>query len=83
MTRRKENVTKWELNKHEKDQYIDFMSSVLGISDDDDEFSVHYEFSPSVTSEDYACVNLIINWVLEHHKNPFNVESSCLKQCFQ
>ena len=79
MTRRKENVTKWELNKHEKDQYIDFMSSVLGISDDDDEFSVHYEFSPSVTSEDYACVNLIINWVLEHHKNPFNVESSCLK----
>ena len=55
------------------------MSSVLGISDDDDEFSVHYEFSPSVTSEDYACVNLIIYWVLENHKNPFNVESSCLK----
>lgn len=78
MTRRKENVAKWELNKHEKDKYIDFLTIQTKTSDEN-EFSVHYEFSPSVTSSDFSCVGLLITWITEHNQNPFNPSSPCLQ----
>ena len=53
LTRQKESVAKWNLIKHEKRKYTTFIDSICNI-DQADEYSLHHEFSDSVTKKDQA-----------------------------
>ena len=50
-TRRKEAVCKWNLIKHEKAKYQNFMNTVCQMNEDD-KYSLHYEFSDGITKAD-------------------------------
>ena len=49
--RRKEAVCKWDLIKHEKAKYQNFMNTVCQMNEDD-KYSLHYEFSDGITKAD-------------------------------
>ena len=71
-TRRKETVCKWNLIKHEKAKYRDFMSTVCQM-DEHDEYSLHYEFSDWITKADKHSVAVLMKNLLKRG-NPFNLE---------
>ena len=71
--RGKEAVNKWNLIKHEKAKYRMFLYATCQI-DDDDEYSLHLEFSPSVTEADQKSVSSLMDYVLQRG-NPFNTDN--------
>ena len=71
-TRRKEAVCKWNLIKHEKAKYQNFMNTVCQM-DEDDEYNLHYEFSDRITKADKHSVAALMKNV-HQHGNPFNLE---------
>ena len=71
-TRRKEAVCKWKLIKHEKAKYQNFMNTVCQM-DENDEYSLHYEFSDRITKADKHSVAALMKNVLQRG-NPFNLE---------
>ena len=62
-TRRKEAVCKWNLIKHEKAKYRNFMNTVCQM-DENDEYSQHYEFSGRITKADKHNVAALMKNVL-------------------
>ena len=57
-TRQKESVAKWNIIKHEKSKFTTFLDEVCNMSGND-EYSVHHEFSDSITKkeeEDIECI---------------------------
>ena len=62
-TRRKEAVRKWNLIKHEKVKYRNFMNTVCQM-DENDEYSQHYEFSGRITKADKHNVAALMKNVL-------------------
>ena len=66
-TRRKEAVCKWNLIKHEKAKYQNFMNTVCH------EYSLHYEFSDRITKADKHSVAALMKNVLQR-RNAFNLE---------
>ena len=50
-TRRKEAVAKWNLIKHEKSKILSFLDEVCRLNDND-EYSIHHEFSDSITESE-------------------------------
>ena len=71
-TRRKEAACKWNLKKHEKAMYRNFMNIVCQM-DEDDEYSLHYEFSDWITKADKHNVAALMKNVLQRG-NPFSLE---------
>ena len=71
-TRRKEAVCKWNLIKHEKAKYRNFLYDVCQM-DDDDEYSLHYEFSERITRNDNTSVAALIKNIRQRG-NPFDLE---------
>ena len=71
-TRRKETICKWNLIKHEKAKYRNFMNTVCQM-DEDDEYSLHYEFSDWITKVDKHSVAALMKNVLQRG-NPFSLE---------
>ena len=57
-TRRKESVAKWNLVQHEKANFTTFIDNVCDLSDQD-EFTIHYEFSKVKTKADEEKVGKI------------------------
>ena len=66
-TQRKEAVCKWTLIKHEKAKYINFMNTVCHM-DEDDKYSLHYEFSDRITKAGTHNVAALIKSLLQPRK---------------
>ena len=73
-TRRKETVCKWNLSKHEKAKYRNFINTICQM-DEDDEYSLHYEFSDRIIKADKHNIAALMNNVLQRG-SPFNLEQS-------
>ena len=71
-TRRKETVCKWNLIKHEKAKYRNFMNTVCQM-DEDDEYSLHYEFSDRIAKVVKHNVAALMKNVLQRG-NTFSLE---------
>ena len=71
-TRRKQVVYKWNLIKHEKAKYQNFMNTVSCV-DEDDKYSLHYEFSDRITKADKHSVAALMKSLLQRG-NPFYLE---------
>ena len=71
-TRRKELVCKWNLIKHEKAKYWNFMNTVCHM-DKDDEHNLRYEFSDRITKADKHRVAAPMKSLLQRG-NPFYLE---------
>ena len=72
LTRRKEVVCKWNLIKHEKTKYRNFMKTVCYM-DEDDEYSLHYEYSDRITKADKHSVAALMKSLLQRG-NPFYLQ---------
>ena len=55
ITRSKEAVCKWNIMKHEKGQYGDFLQKICEF-DTNDKYSIHHEFAPSIEKRDQEAV---------------------------
>ena len=73
-TRRKEAVCKWNLIKHEKEKYRSFLYDVCQMNDDD-EYSLHYEYSEKITMKDKVNVEALIKNI-KQRGNPFDLDQS-------
>ena len=71
-TRRKDAVCKWNLIKHEKANYRSFLYTTCQM-DEDDEYSLHYEFSKPITVADQKSVASLMDNILQRGK-PFDTE---------
>ena len=71
-TQRKDAVCKWNLTKHEKVKYWNFKNTVCQ-KDEDDEYSLYYEFSDRITKAGKHSVAVLKKNVLQRG-NPFNFE---------
>ena len=76
ITRKKEAVCKWNIIKHEKANYKKFIEDV-SMSRNDDEYSLHHEFSVSATKHDLEAVEQVMSYVSER-SNPFDLSSTTL-----
>ena len=76
ITRKKEAASKWNILRHEKLQYTQFLEQMCNISNND-EYSLHHEFSPSVTENDREVVSNIIDYI-NKHVNPFRLDENTL-----
>ena len=63
-TREKEVVAKWNIIKHEKMQYFKFLNDLCNLSVDS-EYSLHHEYSPTTTAEDWVHVTDIYSYIKE------------------
>ena len=71
-TWRKEVVCKWNLIKHEKAKYQNFMD-IVSCVDEDDKYSLHYEFSDRITKADNHSAAALMKSLLQRGK-PFYLE---------
>ena len=71
-TRRKAAVCKWNLIKHEKANYRNFLYDICEMGDDD-EYNLHYEFSESVTKADKTSVVSLMRNITQR-TNPFDLD---------
>ena len=76
ITRRQVAVCKWNIIKHERAHYTKFIEDV-SMSRNGDEYSLHHEFSVSVTKHDLEAVEQIMSYVSER-SNPFDLSSTTL-----
>ena len=65
ITKRKEAVLKWNILKHMKMKYINFLHDVCSMIDDD-EYAIHHEFSSSTTALDELEVQQIFSSISRH-----------------
>ena len=56
ITRKKEAVNKWNILRHEKLQYTQFLEQMCNISNND-KYSLHHKFSPSVIENNCEAVS--------------------------
>ena len=63
-TREKEAVAKWNIIKHEKMQCFKFLNDLCNLSSDS-KYSIHHEYSPSGTAEDWVHVTEIYLYIKE------------------
>ena len=71
-TWRKEVVCKWNLIKHEKAKYQNFMD-IVSCVDEDDKYSLHYGFSDWITKADNHSAAALMKSLLQRGK-PFYLE---------
>ena len=71
-SRRKGAVCKWNIIKHERSNYISFLRHWCSVNEND-EYSLHHEFSKSITEADETCVSQITEYIRERF-NPFSTE---------
>ena len=77
ITRRKAAVGKWNLIKHEKFNYTKYLRQMSGINNED-EYSLHYEFSKQRTETDLQCVKQLAAHANERG-NPFDGREILIK----
>ena len=68
-SRRKEAVCKWNLIKHEKDKFRNFLYNVCQMNDNDD-YRVHHELSENITAADKESVRAVMKNIAQRG-NPF------------
>ena len=76
MSHRKQVVSKWNITRHEKAKYKNFVHECSCLSNDD-EYAAHHESSQSITEQDGKCVRVIIDYISQSGK-PFTMLSSQL-----
>ena len=64
-------MCKWNIVKHEKAKYSTFLQELCSLNEED-EYSLHHEFSKSITEADENCVSLVIDYILKRC-NPFEI----------
>ncbi|CAG2054662.1 unnamed protein product, partial [Timema podura] len=69
ITKRKEAVAQHDLIKHEKVQTFHLLKQTCNLVGED-EYSLHHEFSPTVTDRDENSINTMVDCI-EQHGNPF------------
>ena len=62
VTRREESVARWNLIKHEKGTFTKFMADMVDLSHSD-EYSLHHEFSHTVTMKDHKDVEAMAKYI--------------------
>ena len=62
ITRQKESVAKWNLIKHEKKGFTNFIDNLCGLNTLD-EYSLHHEFSSTVTKKDNHDVEVMKEYI--------------------
>ena len=77
ITRRKAADGKWNLIKHEKFNYNKHLQQMSGINNED-EYSLHYEFSKQRTETDLQCVKQLAAHANERG-NPFDGREILIK----
>lgn len=77
VTRRKEAVCKWDLIKHEKSSYSNLLRKFAGVNEED-EYSLHHEFSTKKSESDQASINRVISYISDRG-NPFDPECKSIK----
>ena len=65
MACREESVAKWNLIKHEKGAFTNFIDKVVGYNQVD-EYSLHHEFSRTTTLNDHRDVELMVEYVTKN-----------------
>ena len=63
-TRQKESVAKWNIIKHEKSKFAAFLDDVCNLSNND-EYSLHHEFSDSATKKEEESVDSIQSYLMQ------------------
>ena len=77
ITRRKAAVGKWNLIKHEKSNYNNLLRQMSGMNNED-EYSLHHEFSKQRKKTDLQCVKQLVAYVNERG-NPFDGREILIK----
>ena len=72
-TNRKKAVAQWNLIKHEKMQYIKVLQTLCN-ANQDSEYTLHHEFSKTITESNEKCIEQIQKFISER-ENPF--DNSC------
>ena len=70
ISRRKEAVAQWNIIKHEKSKFTKHLRELCCLNKDN-EYTVHHEFSQTLTEADEECVEQIVTCIGERN-NPFN-----------
>ena len=78
ISRRKEDVCKWSLIKHEKMRYTSLLDKYSGGNDENDEYSLHREFSEKISEYDNKCVKQMTSYLLRKG-NLFNPDDVSIK----
>ena len=71
-TQRKEAIFKWNFTKHKKAEYENIMKTICQM-DENDEYSLHYEFSDQITKAEKHNIAALMKNVLQCG-NIFNLE---------
>ena len=80
ITRREEAVCEWGLIKHEKANCSNFLRKISGV-DQEDEFSLHHEFSEKLSETDQTYIQQLVGYISERG-NPFDPENTTMKDLF-
>ena len=64
ISKKKESVAKWNLIKHEKAKYTQFLDDLTDFTYED-EYSLHHEFSDSVTRSDEEDVKTMLDYLAQ------------------
>ena len=67
---RKEAVAQWNIIKHEKSKFTKHLRELCCMNEDN-EYTVHHEFSQALTEADEECVEQIVTYIAERN-NPFD-----------
>ena len=77
VSRKKESVCKWNIIMHEKSQYTNFLQNLCCLKDDN-EYSLHHEFSDATTEADERCVKQTFEYMMQRGK-PFEISNDYLQ----
>ena len=70
VSRRKQAVSQWNIIKHEKSKFTKHLRELCCLNEDN-EYTVHHEFSQTLTEADEECVEQIVTYIGERN-NPFD-----------
>ena len=73
-SRQKEAVVQWNIIKHEKAKFTKHLQELCCLTKEDD-YSLHHEFSATITEADEECVEQIVNHIAVWN-NPFDTALS-------
>ena len=68
-SRRKEAMANWSIIKQDKSKFATFLYELCSL-DEEDEHSLHHEFSMAITDTDTHCISLVIDCIM-NRINPF------------
>ena len=63
ISRRKEAMAKRNIVKQDKSKFATFLCKLCSL-DEEDDYSLHHEFSKAITDTDTHCISPVINYIM-------------------